>query len=71
RKNWMFSETPRGAESSAIYYSMIETAKTNNISPYAYLNYILTNRDLLKGEEREIKMLFPWSRSAKESCSIK
>lgn len=71
RKNWIFSDTPRGAESSAIYYSMIETAKANNISPYAYLNYIFTNRDLLEGEEREIQMLFPWSRSAKESCSIK
>ena len=29
RKNWMFSVAPRGAESSALFYSLIETAKIN------------------------------------------
>jgi transposase len=31
RKNWLFSNTPRGAEASAIIYSIIETAKENPI----------------------------------------
>jgi transposase len=40
RKNWLFSNTPRGAESSAIHYSLIESAKANNLEPYRYLRYI-------------------------------
>jgi transposase len=40
RKNWLFSNTPRGAESSAILYSLIESAKANGLEPYRYLRYI-------------------------------
>ena len=36
RKNWLFSGSPRGAESSAAFYSVIETCKANGIDPYAY-----------------------------------
>jgi len=49
RKNWMFSNTPRGARGSAIMYNVIETAKENNLSPYHYLLYLfetLPNIDL-------------------------
>ncbi|MGE0173404.1 MAG: transposase [Oligoflexales bacterium] len=42
RKNWMFSDTPRGAHASATIYSIIETAKANGIEPYHYLTHILT-----------------------------
>lgn len=40
RKNWMFSNTPRGARGSAIMYSVVETAKENNLGPYHYLLYL-------------------------------
>ena len=40
RKNWLFSGHPRGANASAALYSLIETAKANNIEPYRYLRYI-------------------------------
>lgn len=36
-KNWMFSVTPEGATASANLYSLIETAKANQIEPYEYL----------------------------------
>ncbi|EOO71519.1 transposase for insertion sequence element IS231F [Bacillus cereus VD021] len=54
RKNWMFSNTPRGARGSAIMYSVVETAKENNLSPYHYLLYLfetLPNIDLSNKEE--------------------
>ena len=35
-KNWMMLNTPRGAQSSAILYSIAETAKANNLKPYEY-----------------------------------
>lgn len=43
RKNWLFCNTPDGASSSAIIYSIIETAKANNLNPYEYLEQIFSN----------------------------
>jgi Transposase and inactivated derivatives len=40
RKNWLFANTPRGARASAVIYSIIETAKENELNPYDYLTYI-------------------------------
>ena len=41
RKNWLFADTPKGAKSSATVYSLIETAKANNLNVYAYLQHVL------------------------------
>lgn len=43
RKNWLFSSTPQGAHASAAIYSLIETAKANNLEPYWYLKHLFTN----------------------------
>ena len=40
RKNWLFSGSPKGAEASAVAYSLIETAKANGLEPYRYLRYL-------------------------------
>ena len=40
RKNWLFANTPGGAIASAMIYSIIETAKENDINPYDYLVFI-------------------------------
>lgn len=40
RKNFLFCNTPKGAESSATIMSIIETAKANEIDPFEYLAYI-------------------------------
>ena len=42
RKNWMFSNTPLGAHSSATLYSFIVSAEANGLEPYAYMKYVLT-----------------------------
>ena len=41
RKNWLFSNTPGGAQSSSVIFSLIETAKENGLDPYGYLLHIL------------------------------
>ena len=41
RKNWLFCDTAKGAESSAIAYTMVETAKANGLEPWRYLRCIL------------------------------
>jgi hypothetical protein len=41
RKNWLFSDTPKGANASAQLYSLVETAKANGQEPYAWLRHAL------------------------------
>ena len=38
----MVLNTPRGAQSSAILYSIAETAQTNNLKPYEYSGFYWT-----------------------------
>lgn len=42
RRNWLFSNSQAGARASAAIYSLIETAKHNDLEPYRYLKYVLT-----------------------------
>ena len=42
RKNWLFSDSVRGVKASANLYSLIESAKANQLEPYAYLRYLFT-----------------------------
>ncbi len=41
RKNWLFYDGVKGASSSMIIYSVLETAKANGIEPWQYLNRVL------------------------------
>lgn len=41
RKNFLFANTARGAKSSAVMFSLIETAKENGLDPYRYLTWLL------------------------------
>jgi transposase len=60
RKNWLFSGTPKGAEASALLYSLIETAKANNCEPYAYLRYVFEQIPLATTLE-DVDPLLPWN----------
>jgi transposase len=71
RKNWLFSNTPRGARASAIIYSIVETAKENGLNPYYYLNYLfemLPNMDTTN--ESALDKLLPWSASLPITCVV-
>ena len=62
RKAWLFSDTVKGAQSSANLYSLIETAKANGLEPYAYLRRVFT---LLPAATTvaDIEALLPWAES--------
>lgn len=60
RKNWLFSGSPLGAESSCAMYSLIETAKHNRLNPYEYLLKVFETTPLIKNSE-EWKQLLPWN----------
>lgn len=60
RKNFLFCKTPKGARASAVVYSIIETAKANNLKPYQYLEYLfekLPNMDI--NSDVELDSLLP------------
>jgi len=60
RKNWLFSDTPKGAKASAMLYSIIETAKANNIEPFKYLSHVFKMLPAAKNLE-DIEALLPWN----------
>lgn len=69
RKNWLFSNTPKGAQASAIIYSIIETAKENDLNPFPYLEYLfetLPNIDIK--DTSKIAALLPWSNQLPQTC---
>lgn len=73
KKNWMFHNTAKGASASAMVYSISETAKLNNLRPYYYFKYILTELPKLCDERgnidpTELDYLMPWSDSLPDEC---
>lgn len=63
RKNWLFADTVAGAKANVVYYSLVESAKLNNLNIYKYLNYLLDNLPQLENEqtEEELEKFLPWS----------
>ena len=63
RKNWYLIDTIHGAKSSAILYSIAETAKVNHLKPYEYFKYLLEEIPKHGALENDsfIEDLLPWS----------
>ena len=73
KKNWMFHNTANGAKASAQIYSISETAKLNNLRPYNYFKYLLTELPKLCNETgniepAELDHLMPWAEELPEEC---
>ena len=70
KKNWVMIDTIAGAKSSAIIYSIAETAKANNLKPYDYFEYLLTEipKHLDDTDRSFLDDLLPWSPSLPENC---
>ena len=67
RKNWLFNQTPRGANASAILYSLVRTAVANNLEPFDYLKYLLTELPKLGRhyEKEALDQFLPWNLTEK------
>ena len=68
RKNWLFSNTPRGAEASATVFSIVETAKENGLRVYDYLNYLFER--LPNTTTSQIDAVMPWSDSLPDHVKV-
>ena len=72
RKNWLFCNTARGAQSSAILYSIVISAKENGLVPSEYLTYLLDHIRRIDLKDTEaIDRLLPWSEQIPEECRRK
>lgn len=73
RKNWLFCDTPKGADSSAVVYTLVETAKANDLDPYDYLLNVLSAMPYLgkNPTPEELDRLMPWSTDILQSCQNK
>ena len=49
-------------------YTMIETAKANDLDPQRYLSFLLEHRPSAKMSDDELEQLAPWSKLAQETC---
>ncbi len=70
---WKLIDSIDGAKSSAIVYSITETAKANNLNPFRYLEYVLT---VMKNHQKDtdyrfMEDLLPWSGQLPEICRSK
>ena len=70
KKNWVMIDTIAGAKSSAIIYSIAETAKANNLKPYDYFEYFLTEipKHMDDKDDSFCEALLPWSPELPENC---
>ncbi|MCR5684058.1 MAG: transposase, partial [Lachnospiraceae bacterium] len=67
RKNFLFANTAKGAKSSAVLFSLIETAKENGLDPYRYLTWVFTEApQLSQSDPGWASKLLPWN--APENC---
>lgn len=68
RRNWLFSATPKGAESSAFVYTIVEMAKANDLNVYKYLTYLLEQRPNESMSDEQLEKIAPWSEDVKQRC---
>lgn len=73
RKNWLFCDTPKGADASAMVYTLVEPAKANGLDPYDYFLRVLSLMPY-NGKDptpEQLDLLIPWNPPLKHAvCEI-
>lgn len=69
-KDWLFCDTPAGAEASTIVYSLVEMARDNNLNVFHYLKYLLEQRPSASLTEDQLGKLLPWNEDVVQLCKI-
>ncbi|MYM82880.1 hypothetical protein GTP44_13040 [Duganella sp. FT50W] len=60
RKNWLFADTVDGMRANALMYSLVQTAKANDLNPHDYLRHVFMTLPYLK-TAAEVESLLPWN----------
>ena len=67
KKNWLFAGSERGGKAMAIAYTLIETAKLNDVDPQAWLTWVLAQ--IADHMINRIDELLPWRYAAQGSVT--
>ena len=70
RKNWLFCNSIAGGNAVANAYSIVETAKANDLDVLKYIEYILRRLPIAEGNftDEFLEKLAPWNHNVKEMC---
>jgi len=70
RKNFLFSATDKGADASALFMSVIETAKRNGLNVFGYLSYLMLDLPSWgkTPSDEQLDSIMPWSATLPETC---
>ena len=70
RANWHIIDSINGAQASAAIYSIVETAKANQLKPYEYLKFLLEEVSKKQNESDHsfLDSLLPWSDTIPAIC---
>ncbi|MDR2903377.1 MAG: IS66 family transposase [Clostridiales bacterium] len=69
RKNWLFSDSAKGAYASAVVYTMVEMAKAHTLNIFKYLNYLLEQRLNIDMPDAVLETLAPWCCDVIDRCA--
>lgn len=72
RRAWLFADTPKGARTNAILYTLAESARANKLDVYEYLKYLLMEMPNNAHLENPgvIERYLPWSKELPDECRL-
>ena len=72
RKAWLFADTPKGAFANGVLYTLIETAKQNDLNAFQYLNYLLERLPNIEfaNHPEILDEYLPWSEQLPDECRL-
>ncbi len=69
RKSWLFAGSDRGGQRAALMYSLVVSAKMNDIDPQAWLAHVLAN--IAQHPVSRLDELLPWNWRAPDALTQK
>ena len=66
RKNSLFAKSTAGAEANAIFYTIVQTAKPNNLDVFKYLELIF--EAYTRSQNLDLKAYLPWNPTVQQIC---
>ena len=72
RRAWLFADTPKGATANAVLYTIVETARANNLNVYEYLKYLLVEMPNVEFHNNPeiLESYLPWSDKLPKECMM-
>jgi hypothetical protein len=72
RRAWLFADTPKGATANAVLYTIVESAKANDLDVYEYIHHLLRIMPDIdfNNHPEMIDAYLPWSKDLPQECRL-